>query len=464
MVLGAQKVGQADGERTVFRRRRLGCHHAQRQCTGVRFGWKIHRHLRRRYLSGRHAGADQESGHRHGGRTRAERIRHRLSGHSRGDDHRAPGRDFDDREGQSRRKNRHSSCRRGYRRAVFRGCCFYGRGGAAEGGLLVHRAFDRMEGRARCSLLDPARPGAGAGLAARLGGRRRLASPLRCCRPGGASCRCAFGSVDPRGGRFGGGATRSRETFSAPPPRRRGGGPRSGLHAYGRRNPQTRGKPRRVERQSRKDSGRAHGRIEDRRRGRRRGTRAGAGGEQDKERLPRQHEPRTAHADERHHRLQRDAPRGSGRHRGKMDGAGPQKNPLLGQTPSPIDQRHPRPFEDRGGAHDCFSRAGRYRADCQGRRRHRRTARGQKRQHLRVEMSARCRFDSHRSDQAAPDALQSAEQREQVHRAGKDHARDQTPRRRDGVIRRERHRHRHDTGTTRQTFRRVRPSRRIDHA
>ena len=84
---------------------------------------------------------------------------------------------------------------------------------------------------------------------------------------------------------------------------------------------------------------------------------AGAGGcglgQPGEECVPRQHEPRAAHADERHHRLQRDdARRSSRRTRISTDYLDRRPQDPLGGGPSSsvADQRHSRPVEDRGRA------------------------------------------------------------------------------------------------------------------
>ena len=96
------------------------------------------------------------------------------------------------------------------------------------------------------------------------------------------------------------------------------------------------------------------------------GAPRGGGGQRDQEPLPGQHQSRTPHAAERHHRLQRDAP-GTGRGR-RPSGADPRprQDPLRREAPPGRDQRHPRPFQDRGGEDGALPRdlragAGRHR-------------------------------------------------------------------------------------------------------
>ncbi len=79
------------------------------------------------------------------------------------------------------------------------------------------------------------------------------------------------------------------------------------------------------------------------------GEGGGRGGEPGQERLPRQHEPRDPHADERDPRLHRGAQARLGQERARGAQA-PRHHPLQRQAPARADQRHPRPLQGRGRA------------------------------------------------------------------------------------------------------------------
>ena len=72
-------------------------------------------------------------------------------------------------------------------------------------------------------------------------------------------------------------------------------------------------------------------------------------GEPGQVRVPRQHEPRAPHADERHPRLHRDDPRRHLRRRAPGGARPDPGRPDLRAAAAPADQRRPRPLQDRGG-------------------------------------------------------------------------------------------------------------------
>ena len=80
-----------------------------------------------------------------------------------------------------------------------------------------------------------------------------------------------------------------------------------------------------------------------------RGQGRGGGGQSSQERVPRQHEPRDPHADERDPRLHRGAAARLRQERGGSRAA-PRHDPLERRAPAPADQRRPRPLEGRVGA------------------------------------------------------------------------------------------------------------------
>ncbi len=88
-----------------------------------------------------------------------------------------------------------------------------------------------------------------------------------------------------------------------------------------------------------------------------RSHRAGRSGDAREERLPRQHEPRAAHAAERHHPLQRAAAGGGARTSERLVDRRPAAHSVGRQAPARADQRHPRPLEDRSGQDDAVARA-----------------------------------------------------------------------------------------------------------
>ena len=66
-------------------------------------------------------------------------------------------------------------------------------------------------------------------------------------------------------------------------------------------------------------------------------------------RIPRQYEPRIAHAAERHHRLLGDDPFARLRHQRREEHRIRLHHPSVGPPPAGADQRHSRPGQDRGG-------------------------------------------------------------------------------------------------------------------
>ena len=72
--------------------------------------------------------------------------------------------------------------------------------------------------------------------------------------------------------------------------------------------------------------------------------------------VPGQHVPRAAHAAQRHHRLQRDAPGGRRRPRRRAVHRRPQEDQRGRQAPAGADQRHARSLQDRGRQDGAVSR------------------------------------------------------------------------------------------------------------
>ena len=141
-------------------------------------------------------------------------------------------------------------------------------------------------------------------------------------------------------------------------------------------------------------------------------------GEPRQEPVHRQHEPRAAHAAQRHHRLCRDA-RGGGR--GPRGGGGAHRQ-RPGQdrgqrAPSPhAHQRRARPLQDRGGQDGGAGRGVRRRAPGRGGLRHGPEPHGQEGQPLRGRAGAGPRGHALGPGQAAPVPVQPPVQRRQVHR------------------------------------------------
>ena len=91
------------------------------------------------------------------------------------------------------------------------------------------------------------------------------------------------------------------------------------------------------------------------------------GSQPDQVEIPRQYEPRAAHAAERHHRLLRDHGQRHVRHArlGKIPGILP-RHPDQRPLPARGHQRHPRHVEDRGRPHEARHGAARSVADARG--------------------------------------------------------------------------------------------------
>ena len=141
-------------------------------------------------------------------------------------------------------------------------------------------------------------------------------------------------------------------------------------------------------------------------------------GQQGQEPVPGQHEPRAAHAAQRHHRLQRDAP-GGGRGPGRRTTSSPTWSKIHGAGKHLLgaDQRHPRSLEDRGGQDGArTSRRSTSARWCA--RWRRRSSRWSTRTATRCEVSCAAgrRRDARRPDQGPPEPVQPADQRLQVHR------------------------------------------------
>ena len=169
--------------------------------------------------------------------------------------------------------------------------------------------------------------------------------------------------------------------------------------------------------------------------------------------VPRQYEPRAAHAAQRHHRLQRNPGRGRDRPRRRYDGRRSAEDPGRRPAPAGTDQRHPRSFEDRSRPDGRLSRADLPRAAGRGGPRHHRAAGEEERQHARDRMPARYRLHAHRSHQAQAEPDQPAQQRGEIH---PERARDPGTFPRAGGIGpgahhlpRIRYRHRHERGAAR---------------
>ena len=157
-----------------------------------------------------------------------------------------------------------------------------------------------------------------------------------------------------------------------------------------------------------------HPAHQDRARARRR-ARRGARGDRHEVAVPRQHEPRAAHPDERRDRdgraaARHEADRGAAGLR--LDGA------LLGRRPADDHQRHPRPVEDRG--RQGRARARRVQPLRRGRRRRRAAGRERPRQGpraARVRRAPRAAAGRRRPLPPPAGAHQPRLQRGQVHRA-----------------------------------------------
>ena len=87
-----------------------------------------------------------------------------------------------------------------------------------------------------------------------------------------------------------------------------------------------------------------------------RGQGGGGAGQPHEEHVPREHEPRAAHAAQRDHRLQRDARGGGGGARARGPRPRPRQDPGRGQAPARPHQRRARPLEDRGGEDGALPR------------------------------------------------------------------------------------------------------------
>ena len=140
----------------------------------------------------------------------------------------------------------------------------------------------------------------------------------------------------------------------------------------------------------------------------------GRGGQSGQEPLPGQHEPRAAHADERHHRLLRNPHRAAGSaDRREVDHLHP-LDPQLRQAPARDHQRHPRPLESRSGQDGAAA------GDVPGAQRDRERLPGDARDvdaqgdHVRGRDRAGRDGDRDRSGQVQADPLQPAVERGEV--------------------------------------------------
>ena len=155
--------------------------------------------------------------------------------------------------------------------------------------------------------------------------------------------------------------------------------------------------------------------------------------------VPRHHEPRDPHADERRDRHERPA----ARHVAQRRAARLRRHhPRLGRGAADDHQRHPRLLEDRGRSHgDRVASVGPARVH-RVRARPDRRARGRKAARHRLSVRGRgAARRGRRRHAAAPGAAQPTEQLGQVHRSGRGRA-DGVGQRRRAALCRERHRHR----------------------
>ena len=155
----------------------------------------------------------------------------------------------------------------------------------------------------------------------------------------------------------------------------------------------------------------------DRRPGAQRGrAHQGAGGRLPAQvRVPRQHEPRAAHAAERDRRLlpglEAEAVRPGEREAGRVPG----RHPLLGRPPARADQRHPRPVQGRGRPGGARARAVLPPRGTGARGGHGQGARDEERRAARARARPRRRPRGRRRAPHPPGRLQPALQRGQVH-------------------------------------------------
>ena len=172
------------------------------------------------------------------------------------------------------------------------------------------------------------------------------------------------------------------------------------------------------------------------------GQGVGRGGDAGQERVPRQHEPRAAHAAQRRARLRAAAAARPQPHAGAARGA---RGHFQGRrAPARPDQRRARPVEDRGRPRRHRGHGDRPRAD--GHRPQVPGGRGGAAQGAAAGHDHRARRAAARGARRpppAPGAAQPAEQRHQVHRPRRRAAAHRQGRRRPPAVRGERHRHGH---------------------
>ena len=197
------------------------------------------------------------------------------------------------------------------------------------------------------------------------------------------------------------------------------------------------------------------------------GARGGGGGDTGEERLPRDHEPRDPHADERHHRHERTPTA----HRPRRGATRVRGDHPYEQRSAPHDhQRHPRLLEGRGGTDGARDRAVRLPSLRRRRARaHRLRGVGQGPRARVRDRRRRAPGDPRRRRAASPDPAQRAEQRGEVHGGGRHLAdRDRIGGRGRRAHRaspgRPRYRHRHPAGPGRPPVPILQPGRRLDQS